>query len=295
MGDTFVVPIFHHGGNFIQNLLGELEYANGMVERFEDMDLDMNALEFETGLNRLERDDGIRELIDHLIMNLEFEFHLYWEHGLIQVIWHGVAQSINLESDSDSHSEIGANGDNVAGASPSDGYESAENGAYKPPPLGYDENDNDINSEIWASMREKGRSKKKTVVESKKGVSPRENVHQRKGRYVKKEKNVDMGMEKNGENRVSGVGGAGLSGVHQGDVASVQVDSVLAQMMALHTPISSKEEYKKHVLPEFDYEYGFGERHFELGIKFATIEKFMDVGKDLFIFECRILSGSKVI
>ncbi|MED6176109.1 hypothetical protein PIB30_084733 [Stylosanthes scabra] len=40
MGDTFA-PIFYHGGDLKRNPLGELEYVNGMVERFEEMDLDM--------------------------------------------------------------------------------------------------------------------------------------------------------------------------------------------------------------------------------------------------------------
>ncbi|MED6135512.1 hypothetical protein PIB30_047269, partial [Stylosanthes scabra] len=87
MGDTFfVVPIFHHRGELVRNPLGELQYANGLVERFEEMDVDhlnfgdmvklfeflsytkyrrvfwedKNAPEFETGLNRLRGDDGIR-------------------------------------------------------------------------------------------------------------------------------------------------------------------------------------------------------------------------------------------
>ncbi|MED6128042.1 hypothetical protein PIB30_093863 [Stylosanthes scabra] len=35
MGDTFfVVPIFHHRGELVWNPLGELQYANGLVERF---------------------------------------------------------------------------------------------------------------------------------------------------------------------------------------------------------------------------------------------------------------------
>ncbi|MED6211459.1 hypothetical protein PIB30_073820 [Stylosanthes scabra] len=92
MGDTFVVPIFHHGGSFVRNPLGELEYVNGLVERFEEMDLDFvnfgdmvklfedlrytkykavywldkNAPELETGLNELEGDAGIREMLDYL-------------------------------------------------------------------------------------------------------------------------------------------------------------------------------------------------------------------------------------
>ncbi|MED6172523.1 hypothetical protein PIB30_050830 [Stylosanthes scabra] len=84
MGDIFVVPIFQHGGSFVRNPLGELEYVNGLVERFEEMDLDYvnfgdmvklferlwytkykavywlvkNAPELETGLNELEGDAG---------------------------------------------------------------------------------------------------------------------------------------------------------------------------------------------------------------------------------------------
>ncbi|MED6114466.1 hypothetical protein PIB30_080464 [Stylosanthes scabra] len=106
MGDTFMVPIFHHGGSFVRNPLGELEYVNGLVERFEEMDLDFvnfgdmvklfedlrytkykavywldkNAPEIETGLNELEGDAGIREMLDYLRTNRELEFHLYWEH-----------------------------------------------------------------------------------------------------------------------------------------------------------------------------------------------------------------------
>ncbi|MED6154654.1 hypothetical protein PIB30_114664, partial [Stylosanthes scabra] len=97
MGDTFVVPIFHHGGSFVRNPLGELEYVNGLVERFEEMDLDFvnfgdmvklfedlrytkyktvywldkNAPELETGLNELEGDAGIRDMLDYLRTNRE--------------------------------------------------------------------------------------------------------------------------------------------------------------------------------------------------------------------------------
>ncbi|MED6129582.1 hypothetical protein PIB30_109282 [Stylosanthes scabra] len=85
MVDTFVVPVFHHGGQFVRNPLGELEYVNGLVERFEEMDIDhvnfrdmktlfeslgyreyaevfwqdRNAPEFETGLNKLRGDADI--------------------------------------------------------------------------------------------------------------------------------------------------------------------------------------------------------------------------------------------
>ncbi|MED6186011.1 hypothetical protein PIB30_062641, partial [Stylosanthes scabra] len=165
MGDTFVVPIFHHGGDFIQSPLGDLMYANGLVERFEEMDidkmnfedmkklleglgyrnfmhvywLDKNAPELETGLNLLEGYDGIRELIDHLKMNLEFEFHLYWKHVINEPVLAenaggefaddggcdnvagakegnlagGFAHPVNLESEIESGHGKGANGDDI--------------------------------------------------------------------------------------------------------------------------------------------------------------------------------------
>ncbi|MED6132805.1 hypothetical protein PIB30_022269 [Stylosanthes scabra] len=55
----------------------------------------MNATEFETDLNRLRVDDGIRELIDYLKMNLEFEFHLYWDPVINQPIVVDDARGVN--------------------------------------------------------------------------------------------------------------------------------------------------------------------------------------------------------
>ncbi|MED6121286.1 hypothetical protein PIB30_028660 [Stylosanthes scabra] len=55
----------------------------------------------------------------------------------------------------------------------------------------------------------------------------------------------------------------------------------------LHTPVSSEEEYEKHSWQEFRNRYAFGEGHFEIGYKFATLEDFKDVVNDLFIAEGR--------
>ncbi|XP_057745171.1 uncharacterized protein LOC130963039 [Arachis stenosperma] len=61
----------------------------------------------------------------------------------------------------------------------------------------------------------------------------------------------------------------------------------------LHTPVSSDEEAEKQYWPEFHDEYGFGEGHFEVGTKFATLDDFKEVVKDLFIFEGRQLQWIK--
>ncbi|MED6107461.1 hypothetical protein PIB30_014312 [Stylosanthes scabra] len=56
----------------------------------------------------------------------------------------------------------------------------------------------------------------------------------------------------------------------------------VAQLMG-----NKPDEYKKYDWPEFDAEYEFGQGYFELGTKFATIEKFREVVKDLFIADGR--------
>ncbi|MED6185928.1 hypothetical protein PIB30_061899, partial [Stylosanthes scabra] len=90
MGERFVVPVFHHEGELVRYPNGELVYANRSVERFDDVELDIDRLnvrdlvtlledvgyrshkamhwldteapELETGLNELVGDQGIRDL-----------------------------------------------------------------------------------------------------------------------------------------------------------------------------------------------------------------------------------------
>ncbi|XP_025611182.1 uncharacterized protein [Arachis hypogaea] len=57
----------------------------------------------------------------------------------------------------------------------------------------------------------------------------------------------------------------------------------------LHTPVSSEDEGDKHEFPVFNEDYGFGEGRFEVGTKFATIDGFKEVVKDMFIAEGREL------
>ncbi|MED6122264.1 hypothetical protein PIB30_038205 [Stylosanthes scabra] len=138
MGDRFVVPVYHHGGNFVRHPNGELVYANGEEKRFEMYELDIDHLnmrdmvtlledigykshkalhwfdvtapEFETGLNELDGDQGICELIDWLRTNKEPEFHIYVEHSiskpiLAEDVGDGNCETINLEDDGDNAAE----------------------------------------------------------------------------------------------------------------------------------------------------------------------------------------------
>ncbi|MED6134346.1 hypothetical protein PIB30_036199 [Stylosanthes scabra] len=101
-------------------------------------------------------------------------------------------------------------------SSSGDGYENAEDEAYKPQPTDYDESESD--SEALSSRREESGGKEKKVVESKKRISPRKIVYQRKGKCEKEEKVGEMSKKKTckkkgGRSWVNQ--GAGPSGVHQ--------------------------------------------------------------------------------
>ncbi|MED6195153.1 hypothetical protein PIB30_035368 [Stylosanthes scabra] len=250
MGDTFVVPIFHHGGKLVRNPLGELKYVNGMVERFEEMNLDhvnlgdmeklleslrytkykavywldKNAPELEAVLNEIEGDAGIREMIDYLRMNLEFEFHLYWEHVINELVMVEEANVGAANAGANSWAEGGSSGQPInlddATVSSEDGYESVEDMAYKPPPPGNDD------SELGA--------KKRKVAEAKKGVSPKKIVHPKKGKCGKKGNVTGNGKKEIGKrmgsgvgpNRLDGPGGAnGPGDEHVGDGPGYQVNS----------------------------------------------------------------------
>ncbi|MED6117365.1 hypothetical protein PIB30_109351, partial [Stylosanthes scabra] len=110
MGELYVVPVFHHGGKFVRHPNGELVYADGDVHRFNTYELDVDTLnlrdmvvmveelgykshnailwfdktapELETGLNELDGDEAIRDLIDWLRENRENEFHVFIEHPI---------------------------------------------------------------------------------------------------------------------------------------------------------------------------------------------------------------------
>ncbi|MED6175088.1 hypothetical protein PIB30_075168 [Stylosanthes scabra] len=97
MGDRYVVLVFHHGGSLVRHPNGELVYANGAIERFDDVEIDIDTInlgdlvklyeslgsyeavhwldkevpELETGLNELVGNQDIRDLCDWLRLNAE--------------------------------------------------------------------------------------------------------------------------------------------------------------------------------------------------------------------------------
>ncbi|MED6160249.1 hypothetical protein PIB30_049739 [Stylosanthes scabra] len=258
----------------------DLDFVNfgDMAKLFEDLRytkykavywLDKNAPELETGLNELEGDAGIRDMLDYLRTNRELEFHLYWEHVINEPV---------IAKEAPGGEISGANAGMNAGAM--------------------------ANQSTW--RRQHSRRKMDTKVLKTRLIS----LHPLAGMTM-------IVTEGVGPSGVHGPGGVhGPSNEHVGaqpgfqrhsDSGSchvkrrkgkakvyepqfVQSDEDYAyeyHSETLHTPVSSEEEYKKYEWPELDDEYEFGEGHFELGTKFATIEKFRDVVKDLFIAEGR--------
>ncbi|MED6165946.1 hypothetical protein PIB30_104463 [Stylosanthes scabra] len=278
MGDIFVVPIFHHGGQFFRNPLGELEYVNKVVERFPDMDvdhvnfgdmeklffslgyreyrdvfwLDKNAPEFETGLNRMRGDASIPIVVE--------------DDGVVQA---GNEGGVNGGNDDANVGGNGAGGAAVpkpvnvddTSSSSDDGYESAEDEAYKPPPSWTLDSDSDSESN-GCDRKRSPRPKKKL-----------------KGKKVMEDKKKQSGMPS-----CKGSGGASSSKGTPQDTSDFESDEqggnwsrpkpkvYMPQFLPsdddyadeyeeenLRTSVSSEDEYQKPDWPAFDDEYEFGQ------------------------------------
>ncbi|MED6161676.1 hypothetical protein PIB30_062960, partial [Stylosanthes scabra] len=210
MGTHYAVPVFHHGGNFIRYPNGELVYADGEVKRFDDLDLDIdhinmgnlvvmlddlgyknhkamhwydkNAPELETGINVIDGDQRIRELIDWLRVNEEREFHIYVEHTISKPI---------LAEDVEVGERVRAEAVNL---------DDSSNNEYIPKPGIHISNQDEIGATQYKRKRKENAetdpSSKKKVAEPKakgkekvgeakrvgKGNSPRKNIHGKKSR-----------------------------------------------------------------------------------------------------------------
>ncbi|MED6140662.1 hypothetical protein PIB30_095436, partial [Stylosanthes scabra] len=314
MGDIFVVPIFHHGGQFFRNPLGKLEYVNEVVERFPDMDVD--HVNFGDMEKLMRGDAGIRELLDYLRLNLELEFHLYWDHVVNEAIVvedDGGVQAGNEGGVNGGNDDANVGGNGAGGAavpepvnmddtssSSDDGYEKA----YKPPPSWTLDSDSDSESNGCDRKRQEQAKKKRKVIQQKRSPRPKKKL---KGKKVMEDKKKQSGMPS-----CKGSGGASSSKGTPQDTSDSESDEqggnwsrpkpkvYMPQFLPsdddyayeyeeenLRTPVSSEDEYQKPDWPAFDDEYEFSQGHFELGTRFATLEKFREVVKDLFISEGR--------
>ncbi|MED6130164.1 hypothetical protein PIB30_115317, partial [Stylosanthes scabra] len=104
-------------------------------------------------------------------------------------------------------------------------------------------------------------------------------------------KNAGKNKDGAGPSENAGIGRAGDVGAAAKKYYQPQFNAAVEELVyeyeeeALGTPVSSDEEHVKHDWPEFNDEYAFGEGHFELGTRFATLDKFREVVKDMFIAE----------
>ncbi|MED6167020.1 hypothetical protein PIB30_115084, partial [Stylosanthes scabra] len=103
---AFVVPVFHHGGRFLRAANGELSYADGIVKKYDEIDIDfvnkedmldnvkdLGYLEhkdlywhdptttyFEAGLHLIRGDMDINNMCDFTLNHNLKEFYIYIEH-----------------------------------------------------------------------------------------------------------------------------------------------------------------------------------------------------------------------
>ncbi|MED6214572.1 hypothetical protein PIB30_104249, partial [Stylosanthes scabra] len=91
MGDRYVVPVFHHGKSLVRHPNGELVYANGAVERFDDVEIDIDTINLGDFVKLLES-IGYRLNVD------EIEFHIYVEHDINKPLLAKKGGGANIET-----------------------------------------------------------------------------------------------------------------------------------------------------------------------------------------------------
>ncbi|MED6114259.1 hypothetical protein PIB30_078620, partial [Stylosanthes scabra] len=146
MATIYVVPVFNVGGYLVRNEAGDLVYAEGRVEKFEEMDID-----------HVNFGDLVK-----LYESLGNEFHIYVEHSIDVPIPAPAPDPAPTPPPAQAHASAPASNIDLQDTSGDDGYESAEDEVYKPPPYGY-EGDSDSDDSIEVRGRGKGKKKGKAV------------------------------------------------------------------------------------------------------------------------------------
>ncbi|MED6206886.1 hypothetical protein PIB30_030768 [Stylosanthes scabra] len=319
MDTVFAVPVFHIGGSLVRNAEGILVYEGGSVEKFDRMDLNLVNLEdlvklledelgyktkkklhwldvaddhLESGLYCLHRDKEINAMRENVLRNygLSEEFHIYVEHE--------VSMPHPAENPPAQEAEAIVIDDEDSSSSSTDdgGYESADDELYKPPKFVSEEDDTD--SEVEGSSR-KSSQKGKSANPKHKGRRSVSNAGEKGEGVGSKPKAAMGGLSVNDEDGPADEGVPGPSvknGVkfYQLEVPSSEEEYAYEyESETFHTHVSSDGEFSKHKWQEFNVVYGFGQGHFEIGTKFATLESFKDVVKDQFIAKDRQLDWKK--
>ncbi|XP_057719980.1 uncharacterized protein LOC130934418 [Arachis stenosperma] len=302
MVDVFVVLVFHHGGNFVRGVGGKLVYQNGKEERFPEMDLDFvnfgdlvtlfkglgyqsykavywydpSSTEFESEMNILTGDAGINAMRENQMKHPgRGEFHIYFDHPVDEPeVVEDAAQN------RDTAGEVGETAEELNSSSSSDdGYESTEDVLYKLPPAGIDSDssESDNNGGVTAGKRKRGvKGKKNVVTPIKKVVTPKKKVITARKKVVtpKKQGKKKRQFRTRVNERAEGSGNrTDARGEARDQGPDVQPDYAVGG--------------RGEKFPEFNDEYAHGEGRFELGTRFATVERFNEVVKDSFIAEGR--------
>ncbi|XP_072060263.1 uncharacterized protein [Arachis hypogaea] len=327
MVDVFVVPMFHHGGNFVRESNRSLVYKNGKVKKFPKMDLDFvdfgdlitlfkglgypsyktvywydpRSPDIESGLHILIGDARINAMRENKMKNTETDkFYVYFDHPVDKP---KIVEDARKQCNNPDEGEVLVDDES---SSSDDGYESTEDEPYKPQPPGFESNNDDDDT----SADEKGSKRQRVMKRKKKVVSPKKTNAKKIGtkRNRKTWKKMGQSNGPNEEQTRKNVGPDPNVQPNKGPepnrdqhvrfyVSLIQDDDddpvYDYESENLHTLISSDDESNKHKFPEFNDDYEHGEERFELGTRFATIERFKEVVKDSFIAEGRELRWIK--
>ncbi|XP_057760429.1 uncharacterized protein LOC130980804 [Arachis stenosperma] len=181
------------------------------------------------------------------------EFYLYFDHPVDEP---EIVEDAGNKSNSPITEEVLVD---LQSLSSDDRYESTEDEPYKPPPPSADDN---------------GSKRQRVMKGKKKAVSPKKPATKKTG--AKRNRKT---WKKKGQSS-----GLGASNVTRRDPQPNRDQNVRFYV--------SKVQDNDNDPHEFDDDYAFGEGRFELGTRFATVERFKEVVKDSFIVEGRELRWS---
>nr|XP_025618784.2 uncharacterized protein LOC112710668 isoform X1 [Arachis hypogaea] len=280
--------------------------------------------DIESRLHSLTGDAGINAMRENIMKNTKKnEFYLYFDHPV---------DKLDIVEDAGNKGKSLVLGE-IQSSSSDDGYESTEDEPYKPPPPGHetDSDDGDNSNEDRARKRKRVSKGKEKIVSprkpsakkpcAKKPDAKKTGVNMSRRSWLKKGQSSGKGtsevnrrQQARSEPNIQQHAKSGPND-HEADfgpneeqpntdpsvrfyVSTVQDDDDDDPIYdyhseELHTPNSSDDESSRHKFPEFDDDYAFGEGRFELGTRFATIERFKEVVKDSFIAEGRELRWIK--
>ncbi|MED6191785.1 hypothetical protein PIB30_003586 [Stylosanthes scabra] len=206
--ENFMVLVFNIGGKLCEDVNDVLKYSDREVHSFVALDVDLLSIPV---LEDMAKSLGFLSYteMNTLVENHCVDFEIYFEHSVsIPMMADGVdadgveanCGEVNVDADC-------VDLDNNAGeksSSSNDGYESAKDGAYKPPPDGYELSSD---SDGGGSKKAQKKGRRKVIMTPTKKNFPKKNAI--KSPTKKTNLTADHTSEGNDDGRGKGIGGVG--------------------------------------------------------------------------------------